>query len=94
MWTRFIFLIFIVYSKGGKNDKEKLIPKKIWMMWDQGLDSAHLSVKLCHQSWVSKNPDHTVKLLSLKEAEDLLGKTTHSGPENLKKSSKKTCEIK
>ena len=74
MWSTLIFLIFIAYSKSDKNEKEKLIPKKIWMMWDQGLDSAHLSVKLCHQSWVSKNQDHTVKLLSLKEAEDLLGK--------------------
>ena len=73
-----ISLIFIVYSKGDssstdKNKKENLIPKIIWMMWDQGLDRAHLSVKLCHQSWVSKNPDHSVKLLSLGEAEDLLG---------------------
>ena len=77
MWTLLIFLIFIIYSKGDrsseKNKKENLIPKIIWMMWDQGLDRAHLSVKLCHQSWVSKNPDHSVKLLSLGEAEDLLG---------------------
>ena len=74
MWTRFIFLIFIVYSKGGKNDKEKLIPKKIWMMWDQGLDNAPLSVKQCHESWVKKNPDHTVQMLTLKEGEELVGK--------------------
>ena len=58
----------------GNDENKNVIPRKIWMMWDQGLDSAHLSVKLCHQSWVSKNPDHTIKLLSLKEAEDLLGK--------------------
>ena len=79
MWsTMLIFLIFIVNSKGvtnssEKNERQNLIPKIIWMMWDQGLDRAHLSVKLCHQSWVSKNPDHSVKLLSLEEAEDLLG---------------------
>ena len=77
MWTLLIFLIFIIYSKGDrsseKNKKENLIPKIIWMMWDKGLDRALLSVKLCHQSWVSKNPDHSVKLLSLEDAEDLLG---------------------
>ena len=77
MWTLLIFLIFIIYSKGDrsseKNKNENLIPKIIWMMWDKGLDRALLSVKLCHQSWVSKNPDHSVKLLSLEDAEDLLG---------------------
>ena len=44
------------------------------MMWDQGLDNAPLSVKQCHESWVKKNPDHTVQMLTLKEGEELVGK--------------------
>ena len=59
-------------SNGDEN--KNVIPRKIWMMWDQGLDNAPLSVKQCHESWVKKNPDHTVQMLTLKEGEELVGK--------------------
>ena len=60
-------------SNNGDENKN-VIPRKIWMMWDQGLDNAPLSVKQCHESWVKKNPDHTVQMLTLKEGEELVGK--------------------
>ena len=59
-------------SNGEEN--KNVIPRKIWMMWDQGLDNAPLSVKQCHESWVKKNPDHTIQMLTLKEGEELVGK--------------------
>ena len=65
----------VPFEDNGNDDENKnVIPRKIWMMWDQGLDNAPLSVKQCHESWVRKNPDHTVQMLTLKEGEELVGK--------------------
>ena len=61
-------------DKVDDHENKNVIPRKIWMMWDQGLDNAPLSVKQCHESWVKKNPDHTVQMLTLKEGEELVGK--------------------
>ena len=33
------------------------LPKKIWFLWLQGLDSAPLVVKNCYESWIKHNPD-------------------------------------
>lgn len=39
------------------------VPKKIWIMWLQGLDKAPHVVKECYKSWVSLNPGWEVILL-------------------------------
>ena len=64
----------VPFEDGNDDENKNVIPRKIWMMWDQGLDNAPLSVKQCHESWVRKNPDHTVQMLTLKEGEELVGK--------------------
>ena len=50
------------------------IQRKIWMLWDKGLKNAPNFVKQCHRSWTRKNPDHTVHMLNLKEAEELINR--------------------
>jgi len=41
----------------------KLIPKKIWMLWFQGLSDAPFVVKKCVDSWVNENPNWEVIIL-------------------------------
>jgi hypothetical protein len=43
----------------------KPIPRIIWMMWIQGLDSAPRVVTECHRSWVQRNPGWEVRMLDL-----------------------------
>ena len=42
------------------------------MLWDKGIKKAPWRVKQCYQSWIIKNPDYTVQILNLKEAEMLI----------------------
>lgn len=42
----------------------KTIPKKIWIFWAQGWDSAPPLVKLCRDSWIANNPDWEIVSLS------------------------------
>ena len=42
------------------------------MLWDKGIKKAPWSVKQCYQSWIIKNPDYTVQILNLEEAEMLI----------------------
>jgi hypothetical protein len=49
--------------------------KIIWMLWHSGLDNAPSYVKLVHKSWVEHNPEYTVRLLNLSEAEQLAQQT-------------------
>ncbi|GAB5429723.1 MAG: hypothetical protein Devi2KO_31820 [Devosia indica] len=40
------------------------IPKKIWMLWQQGWDKAPDLVKACAESWRRTNPEWEVRLLN------------------------------
>lgn len=42
---------------------ETRVPKKIWMYWAQGWESAPPLVQLCRDSWIRKNPGWEVVLL-------------------------------
>lgn len=42
----------------------KLIPKTIWIYWDQGEDAAPDVVKMCIASWRIRNPNWDIKLLT------------------------------
>ena len=41
----------------------RILPRNIWMYWDQGLESAPEIVKMCIESWHAKNPGWTVRVL-------------------------------
>lgn len=43
--------------------REKLIPRKIWLLWYQGRLEAPFLVKGCIDSWVKENPDWEVIVL-------------------------------
>ena len=47
------------------NDRyqNNFIPRTIWILWEQGFESAPLIVKECVKSWQTKNPTWTVQLL-------------------------------
>ena len=40
----------------------------------KGIENAPLHVKQCYQSWVVKNPDHSVQILNMEEAEMLINR--------------------
>jgi hypothetical protein len=40
------------------------IPKRIWLLWNQGIDHAPLVARLCVESWVRHNPDWDVTILN------------------------------
>lgn len=42
---------------------DKTLPKKIWFLWLQGLDTAPLVVRKCYESWVKHNPGWEIILL-------------------------------
>lgn len=42
------------------------VPKKIWIYWAQGWESAPLLTKICRESWIKQNPGWAV--ISLSEA--------------------------
>jgi len=44
-------------------DSTAKVPKKIWMLWFQGLDNAPHVVKECYASWKNLNPDWQVIFL-------------------------------
>ena len=44
-------------------DTVNAVPKKLWMMWLQGLESAPPVVKACYRSWQHHNPDWDVVFL-------------------------------
>ena len=39
------------------------VPKIIWMYWDQGRDKAPEMVRICLDSWISRNPGWDVRIL-------------------------------
>ncbi|MBV5261808.1 hypothetical protein FLX56_25680 [Synechococcus moorigangaii CMS01] len=41
------------------------IPKRIWMLWYQGLDKAPFLVQRCIQRWKDLNPDWEIIILDL-----------------------------
>lgn len=52
------------------NEKEKLIPRKIWLIWYQGLSEAPFIVKKCIESWVSQNPSWDIVILDSENLSD------------------------
>jgi hypothetical protein len=44
-------------------EQNKIIPKKIWMLWTQGLTEAPFIVKKCIDSWIRKNPTWDIVIL-------------------------------
>jgi hypothetical protein len=44
-------------------DAANELPKRIWIMWLQGLEQAPELVKACHRSWITLNPGWEVVLL-------------------------------
>jgi Capsular polysaccharide synthesis protein len=49
------------------------LPKRIWILWTQGWDSAPELVRLCRSSWQSRNPGWEVVSLDRDSAEALTG---------------------
>lgn len=47
-------------------------PKIIWFAWFQGLEQAPEIVKICYESWVSKNPGWDVRFCDLAIVDDFL----------------------
>ena len=45
------------------SERTKLIPRKIWMLWFQGLSEAPFLVRKCIDSWVKENPSWEVVIL-------------------------------
>jgi hypothetical protein len=45
------------------NEKEKLIPRKIWLLWYQGVSEAPFIVRKCIDSWIRENPTWDVIVL-------------------------------
>ena len=45
------------------SERTKLIPRKIWMLWFQGLSEAPFLVRKCIDSWVKENPSWDVVIL-------------------------------
>jgi hypothetical protein len=45
------------------SERTKLIPRKIWMLWFQGLSEAPFLVRRCIDSWVKENPSWDVVIL-------------------------------
>lgn len=43
--------------------QKKRIPRKVWMLWFQGVSEAPFVVRKCIDSWVHKNPDWDVIIL-------------------------------
>jgi hypothetical protein len=44
-------------------NKKNVIPRKLWILWYQGLSDAPLIVKRCIASWINKNPGWDVTIL-------------------------------
>jgi hypothetical protein len=44
-------------------DNVNAIPRKVWLLWYQGMSDAPLVVKYCVDSWVRENPDWDVVVL-------------------------------
>ncbi|MEG3754175.1 capsular polysaccharide synthesis protein [Psychromonas arctica] len=44
-------------------EQKKLIPRKIWLLWYQGIENAPYLVKKCIKSWIEKNPTWEVIVL-------------------------------
>jgi len=42
---------------------EKLLPRKIWMLWYQGLSEAPFIVRKCIDSWIKENPTWDIVVL-------------------------------
>lgn len=49
--------------------RDDRLPKRLWVLWFQGLDNAPLVVRRCVASWIAANPDWEVVVLD----EDNLG---------------------
>lgn len=49
--------------KEAMNDRNTLIPRKIWILWYQGLSEAPFVVRKCIESWIRENPTWEIILL-------------------------------
>jgi len=45
------------------SERKKIIPKRIWVLWFQGLSEAPFLVRKCIDSWVKENPNWKVVIL-------------------------------
>jgi len=63
------------FDKGSGPD----IPRRIWFLWFQGLDSAPYVVKRCYESWLSKNEGWEVVPLSYENISAWLDFDVNSG---------------
>jgi len=50
----------------------KKIPRKLWILWHQGIDNAPFVVKKCIESWRTKNPTWEITLLDGKNLSDYI----------------------
>jgi len=60
--------------------KEKLIPRKIWLFWQQGISEAPFIVRKCIDSWIKENPTWDVIIL---DSENLNNYVTLDLPEDI-----------
>lgn len=45
------------------DNKIRIIPRKIWILWLQGLSEAPFIVRMCVESWIKENPNWEVVIL-------------------------------
>jgi hypothetical protein len=61
-------------SHQGEGNTAMRLPKRIWMFWEQGFQSAPPLIKRCAASWQEKNPGWSVHLLDRATTESYLRK--------------------
>jgi hypothetical protein len=47
----------------ARSERKKYIPRKIWILWHQGLSEAPFIIRRCIDSWVKENPSWEVVIL-------------------------------
>lgn len=53
-------------------NNKKLVPKKLWLYWHQGISDAPYVVKKCIESWIKKNPTWEIIILDSKNINDYI----------------------
>lgn len=64
------------YRKSTPPSSPMALPKKIYVFWDTGIDSAPEIVKICITSWKEKNPRWELIVLDAASADDILPRKT------------------
>ena len=62
--------------------ERNVIPRKIWILWYQGLSQAPFMVKTCIDSWIRENPNWEITIL---DTENLREYITLDLPDNARK---------